>query len=170
MGRKINVLGLGASLSLYIPDGSLAIGVNDIWSRVKTDYIVCLDKRERFIPERLKTIDESEPIIFFSQLDDWQERKDFEKIELQPDFPNYKCPINSKKLPKSLCSPFVATVIAYKLGATEIHLYGVDLVNHPHLEPVTCEQIKLHFRNLKIALIQNGCQLIIHGQGILKKL
>lgn len=170
MGKIINVLGLGDSLKLFIPDGNITIGVNDIWSRVRADYIVCLDTRDRFVPDRLKVIDESKPIEFFSQLDDWKDRSDFKKIELQPDFPNYKCQINTAKLPKSLCSPFVATAIAYKLGANEIHLYGVDLINHPHLGPDSCEQIKLHFKNLKIALAQNNCKLIVHGDGILKQL
>jgi len=167
---KINVLGLGESLSFYIPDDSPTIGVNDIWSKVQTDYIVCLDKRDKFSDERLKTIDESKPLKFFSQLEDWNNRPDYEIITLQPDYPKYKCQINLSSLPKSLCSPFVACALAYKMGAKEIHVYGVDLINHPHLKAECCERIKLHFRNLKIALIQNGCRLVIHGDGILKSL
>jgi hypothetical protein len=110
---KINVLGLGPSLELFKPDG-ISIGVNDIWSRVQTDYVVCLDKKERFTPERLSIIENCKPVKFYSQVDDWLYRSDFELIELQPYFPNYECQLNTKQLPKSLCSPFVACVIAYK--------------------------------------------------------
>lgn len=164
----INVLGLGSSLELF--QGGLSIGVNDIWSKVKTDYVLCLDKPERFTLERLRVINECKPLRFYSQLDDYSSRDDFERIELQPDFPKYICQINLKQLPKSLCSPFVACCIAYKLGAKQIHVYGVDLLNHPHLDKGSCERIKLHFYNLKVALVQNNCELIIHGNGILKNL
>ena len=172
---QISVLGLGPSLSLYT--SGLAIGVNDIWSKVKTDYLVCVDTKDRFTSERLKTINESNPLKFYSifplkdkpEVTDWSDRPDFQRIELQPDFPKYVCQINIPQLPKSLCSPFVACAIAYKyLQATEINVYGVDLLNHPHLDRDSCDRIKLHFHNLKIALIQNNCQLIIHGDGILK--
>lgn len=165
----INVLGLGPSLELF--QGGLSIGVNDIWSKVKSDYVVCLDKPDRFTPERLRVINECKPVKFYSQLDDYSQRPDFERIELQPDFPKYICQINLPQLPRSLCSPFVACAIAYKLlKATEIHVYGVDLLNHPHLDASSCERIKLHFRNLKVALVQNNCELIVHGNGILKNL
>lgn len=183
MDKKIAVLGLGPSLSLYTPEYDLTIGVNDIWSRVKTDYVVCVDKREGFSnePERLKVIDECKPIKFYTQfptlehpeVKDYSDREDYEHIELLPYFPNSvaQCQLHLKQLPLSLCSPFIATVIAYKFHqATEIHLFGVDMTNHPHLNGKTCERIKLHFYNLKIALAQKGCKLIIHGAGILQNI
>jgi hypothetical protein len=167
----IDVLGLGPSLDLYKKNGNISIGVNDIWSRVQTDYIVCVDLPDKFTPERLKVIQESNPIKFYSHLDEYKERPDFEKIELLPYYPNQVCQLNTKQLPKSLCSPFVACVIAFKfLGATEIHLYGVDLINHPHLDKKQCEKIKVHFRNLKIALRQKHCEFVIFGDGILRNL
>jgi hypothetical protein len=167
---KVSVLGLGPSLSLFNP-GGITIGVNDIWSRVKTDYVVCLDETDRFTPERLKVIEECRPVKFYSQVEDYFNRPDIQKIELQPYFPNYECQINIPQLPKSLCSPFVACAIAYKFHqATEIHVYGVDLLNHPHLDSRSCEKIKTHFINLKVALNMNGCELIIYGEGILKNL
>jgi hypothetical protein len=178
---KINVLGLGPSLDLFIPNGDITIGVNDIWSKIKTDYVVCVDKKECFFnePERLKTINECKPINFYTHFpikdkpeeNDWSDRPDYQHIELQPYYPNYECNVNTKQIAKSSCSPFIATVIAYKfLGATEINVYGVDLINHPNLDRKQCEKIKLHFRNLKIALRMNGCELIVYGNGILKNL
>lgn len=176
---KIAVCGLGFSIGLYKPEYGLSIGVNDIWSKVQTDYIVCVDKRIRFTPERLKIIDESKPIKFFTQypekdhleLMDWRDRNDYCHIELQPNYPDYICQLGINQLPQSHCSPFIACAIAFNyFHATEIHLFGVDMINHPHLHGGTLESIKLHFKNLKIALRQNGCELIIHGNGILKYL
>lgn len=169
MGKVAAVLGLGPSLGLfceYPEKFDFTIGVNDIWSKVKTDCVVCVDKKERFTPDRLRTIEECKPVKFFSHLDEWINHYGFEKIELQPDFPKYVCQINLKSIPKSLCSPFIAAVMAYKLGATKIHLFGVDLTTHPHLKN-DIQRIRLHFANLKIALIQNNCELIIHGDGAL---
>ena len=168
---KIAVLGLGESLKLYAGGYDLAVGVNDIWRAVPADVVVCLDDRARFSDERLKTIDECRPLRFYSQLQCWAGRADYEAIQLQEQFPDYVCQLNISKLPKSLCSPFVATAIAYKLHqATEIHLYGVDLLTHPHLKDNTCRSIFKHFRSLKTALAMNGCQLIVHGNGLLKSL
>jgi hypothetical protein len=168
---QIVVLGIGLSLDLFKPNGEITIGVNDIWSKVPTDYVVCVDQKTAFTPTRLKTIEECKPIKFYSQFDVWQDRPDFEIIELQPYYPDYECQLNTKQLPKSLCSPFVACAIAFKyLGATEIHVYGVDLINHPHLNKKCCEKITTHFKHLKVALRMKGCELIVFGDGILKKL
>jgi len=172
MGKSIAVLGLGPSLSLY-EDGKygLTIGVNDIWKNIETDVVVCVDKRNRFNDERMKTIDECTPKAFYSHLEDYEERKDYVKIELQPDYPRYVCQLEIPSYPKSLCSPFVACAVAYKVyKATEIHLFGVDMLDHPHLNGSSCSRITVHFRNLLIALRQGGSDLIIHGDGILRKL
>lgn len=167
---KIAVLGLGPSLNLYNPEEyELSIGVNDIWRFHKTDVIVCLDKFSAFTPERLKIIQESKPKAFYSQIVIWDTRPDFRKIDFYPGYPDRLCTLDSRVFYKSFCSPFVACQIAYwHYGATEIHLFGVDLVNHPHLDASLCGRIKIHFRHLKTALVLKGCQLIIHGEGILK--
>lgn len=165
---KITILGLGPSVDLYKPDGSITIGVNDIWRVIKTDYIVCVDDVSRFTPDRLKTINDSKPKKFYSQLDCWSSRSDFEKIELQPYYPKHVCQLDLKQLPKSHCSPFVAACLAWNyFKPDEIHVYGVDLVNHPHLKKHSLYNIKLHFHNLKVALRQKGCEMVIHGNGIL---
>ncbi len=168
---KIAVLGLGESLSLYDKEGfDLSIGCNDIWSRVKTDYVVCVDEPARFSPERLRAIEACRPLSFYSHLDSWAYREDFVKITLQPDFPKYVCQLDIPDLPKSLCSPFIACAVAYRFhNPSEIHLYGVDLLTHPQLSK-SIERIRLHFRNLKIELAKKGIPLIIHGKGALCRL
>lgn len=166
---KIAILGLGPSLKLF-RGKYVSIGVNDIWSYYKSDYVVCVDEKKRFNPDRLKVIEGSRPIKFFSQLADWNKQPGFELIKLQHDYPKYQCYLDFEDLPKSLCSPFVATAIAYKLGATEIHIYGVDLINHPLLKSSQVEKIKQHFENLQVALLQKGKRFIIYGDGALKSL
>lgn len=166
---KVAVLGLGSSVNLFDPaDFDLSIGVNDIWRVFKTDVVVCVDRPQAFTPDRLRVINECRPQAFYSHAVIWDKRKDFHKIDLLPGYPDLICTLDRPGYWKSFCSPFVAVQIAYKMyAATEIHLFGVDLVNHPHLDRALCAKIKIHFRHLKQALADKGCALIVHGDGIL---
>jgi hypothetical protein len=172
MNTKIAILGLGPSLKNFDPaDFKLSIGVNDIWEYVETDIVVCLDNRKAFNSERLSVIEHCNPIAFYSQMVTWDTKPSFRKIEIYPYYPETECNLDLPQFQKSYCSPFVAVQIAYRYyNATEIHLFGVDLVNHPHLDRPLCERIKIHFGNLKAALNQKGCDLVVHGEGILKDL
>jgi hypothetical protein len=170
MEKKIAILGLGYSLKDFNPtDFDFSIGVNDIWSKIHSDAVVCLNYPKDFTPERYKIINECTPGAFYSQMVIWDTHPNFVKIDLLPGYPDNFCQLETKELHKSYCSPFVACEIAYKIyKATEIHLFGVDMTNHPHLDQYICGKIKTHFINLKAALTQKGCNLIVHGQGILK--
>jgi len=169
---KIAVLGLGESLQLF--DASqfdASIGVNDIWARVPADYVVCVDKPDRFEPERLAGVVAARCKAFYSQLGEWSFMPNFYPIELQPAYPTYICQLDPPALPKSHCSPFIAAAIACKLhNASEVHLFGVDLVNHPLLKAATCERIRIHFKNLRDAMALRGCVLKVHGGGLLRSL
>ena len=169
---KIAVLGLGESLKLWdytMNDFELSIGVNDIWSRVKTDVVVCIDPRHRFVGERLRVIETCRPRAFYSQLVTYDVLPNFHKIELAPNYPESSINLSGNKVEKSYCSPFVACQIAYKFyNATEIHLFGVDMVNHPYLNSQLCDKIKRHFTVLARALRENNCKFIVYGDGILR--
>ena len=168
---KIAVLGLGPSKELFnhvLNDFTNVIGVNDIWRFYKTDAIVCLDYPRVFTPDRIKVINESKPEAFYSQMVIWDTRPDFKKINITPGYPDLICNIDGPEYQKSYCSPFVACQVAFKVyGASEIHLYGVDMKNHPHLDRDLCKSIKIHFSHLKKALELKDCKLIVHGSGIL---
>lgn len=166
---SIACLGLGPSLNLFNPaDFEMSIGVNDIWKYFESEAVVCLDKRSAFTAERLLTIDNCKPKAFYSQIVNWDTRPDFHKIELFHHYPNHECILDYPQFNKSYCSPFVACQIAFRYyGAMDIHLFGVDLTNHKHLDRRLCEQIKIHFRNLKGALNVRGCAFVVHGDGIL---
>jgi hypothetical protein len=165
---KVAILGTGLSVNEYLPVYDFSIGVNDIWKYVKCQAVVCLNPPKDFTPERLKIINECTPEVFYSNMVIWDTRKDFQKIDFEVGYPNIFISLDTHKFWKSYCSPFVACQIAYKYyHATEIHLFGVDLINHPQLDKAICKQIKIHFKNLIKALAEKKCQFIVHGNGIL---
>ncbi len=170
MVKKIAILGLGYSLNEFDPkEFEYSIGVNDIWRYHKTNAVVVLNNAKEFTAERLKIINECTPEVFYSQIVAWDKRKDFQKIDILPGYPDRICSLDQPAFCKSFTSPFVAAQIAYKYYfAEEIHLFGVDLTNHQHVNGSLAVKSKLHFKNLKIVLEQKGCKMIIHGQGILK--
>ena len=171
--NKIAILGTGPSIHEFDPEGyDWSIGVNDIWKFYHSDDLVCLDLPSAFKRDRLKIINESKPVRFFSQIVDWDIRPDFVKIDISPGYPDRICNIDRFRwYEKSFCSPFVAVQIAYRFyAAREIHLFGVDMTAHPHLDQDICNKIKVHFHNLQAALIEKHSRIIVHGKGILKDL
>ena len=57
--EHFSILGLGESLKNFSPNGSVTIGVNDIYKHFPADYVVCVDTPDKFNPERFKTITSS---------------------------------------------------------------------------------------------------------------
>lgn len=168
---KVAVIGTGPSVELFNGEADFTIGVNDTWRKVHTRALVCLDQPRVFTPDRMKAINESKPERFYSQIVKWDTRADFYQITLNPGFPDRHVDLHLPGYYKSFCSPFVAAQIAYRVyDATEIHLYGVDLINHPHLKGDIITKIQLHFRNLGAALEKEGCRIIVHGKGALTQL
>ena len=118
---KAAVLGLGQTLKfLDSREFDFTVGVNDIYSRFKADYVVCVDFRQRFTPDRLMTIDSTVCMGFFSQLEDWRSMPNYQRINLKAPGPTLQGYGYSNN------SPFVAVQVARKLGAKEIVLYGCD--------------------------------------------
>src|SRR3990167_7688407 len=135
---EIHVLGLGDSIKTYQPKKLIpTIGVNNIYQFVKTDYVVCIDRMRRFSHEKLKIIKSSTPIKFYSHLSEWTKVvQNFELITLAMPRGDVK-QLDSPKIIYSICSPYVACIMAYKLGADRIVLNGVDLLNHPSFNSST---------------------------------
>jgi hypothetical protein len=119
----------------------------------------------------MQTIDNCQPVAFYSQLVIYDTRPDFVKINLAPGYPDGSCNIDTGFLQKSFCSPFVAVQVAWKYyHAEEVYLFGVDLIDHPNLKADICNKIKIHFQNLKNSLKVKNCRMIVHGSGILSNL
>jgi hypothetical protein len=139
--EKINVIGMGATHKYFNEktDG-LSIGVNDVYRHHRTNFLLCLDPPDRDLNEFIhirrdhrmdmfSVIENSDPEIFFSNLDQWSHKDTFSRIQINH-IPGDLHTIETEFLPTAYDSPFTAAVIAYKLGAKNIILYGVDFTSH----------------------------------------
>jgi hypothetical protein len=131
---QVDILGLGESLREYKPTGNLTIGVNDIGAYYHADVVICVDNLYRFKGERKKTLCTYKPKEF------WSHRLEFKQF--QPGFKEYKIggTHSLKNMGKKnivvfgFTSVYAAITLAYNIyGATEINVYGCDLVNHTTL-------------------------------------
>ena len=128
-----SVIGLGKSAEGYENKGEQAIGVNDAYKIYPVDYLICVDPPVRFNKKRLATIRNSSPIEFLSHYSEWASFMPmFRQIKLAPIRFDLRY-LDSDLYCYSDNSPFVAVVHAYKMGASEIVMYGVDFVDHPAL-------------------------------------
>jgi hypothetical protein len=161
---KINVLGLGESLINYTPTNTVTIGVNDIYKHFNTEHIVCVDKPNRFDNYRQQIIRDSRPKTFFSQLDDWRNiAHNYKKIEFAIGRGKFD-ELDSDKICFGCSSPLVATVIAYKMGAKEIELFGVDFNTHPNFVDNVLNRAIREFVALKTELDKRGVILKVQPQ------
>lgn len=157
---KFAVLGLGESLNSFKQEPSVnTIGCNDIYKYVATDYIVCCDPRRVFTPERLKTIETSTPLVFFSFFQEWKSSfiGNFELMQKSKVSGSLKTLQDRNNVCFSISSAFVACVKAYHLGAKEITMYGVDFNSHKELsKPEKLNRITKDFLNLHRELSYKG--------------
>lgn len=161
---KIKVLGLGESIANYTPDNCTTIGVNDIYKLHKTDYLVCIDSPRRFSENRKETIIQSTPKKFFTHIEEWHPLvMNYQKIKLQSPR-GYFFGIDRKEICYGLSSPIVACVIAYKMGAKEIELFGVDFNSHPNFSDDKLENAIKDYVKLSNVLKQRGVKLIPQPQ------
>lgn len=186
----IHVMGLGPTAKEFTPDGNVRIGVNDVQG---CQYQVCVDRpaaffkafnKHRFMKivnlrlQGTHAYDVHWFKKFFTQIDEWKEYVDLS------DHPNWKDHnvvelIQLKAvhahndrwnqfIPSSNNSPFVACGIAYKIfGATEIRLWGVDFLDHPHLNGEMREAAVKDFRLLQKILNKKGCVILPHEKSYL---
>ncbi len=166
---KALVIGLGES-KRFISGYDLSVGVNDCPFNV--DHLVCVDPPRIFQGQRLDAI-VNHQAAFYTTEHDWMQLRSGELIK------RYKFRSDVSQLgldstyPVSICSPFVAVVHAYMMGASEIHLNGVDLYGHHSLgTPEKIERVQKDFAALKRRLNQLGVKLgLSHSQnGALKNI
>jgi hypothetical protein len=118
----------------------LSIGVNDClkWGH-EVDYLMCLNAPRKFEPrknngyqDRLSIIKKSNPQKFITCLEEW--RKYWFEVEMINPILFGKRAIHGI-LYHSKTSPFCAMSYAYNLGAKNIILWGVDMLNHSEYKP-----------------------------------
>jgi len=158
---KINVLGLGETLNHFKEDGNITIGVNDIHSRFKTDYVVCVDHPSVFDSKRFRSIASTICKGFYSQVNDWRDViKNFNFIEFNTGR-GILDNLDNDKFCYSNNSPYVACILAYKLGAKEIVLWGVDLNDHPHINGNSRDKALNDYKELYKELKKRGVTLSV---------
>lgn len=130
--KKAHILGLGPTLKTYLenePEGT-TWGVNDIGKKYPVDYLVIVDKPPRFPPDRMMWIKLAKPVKLWTPWDDWAWHKSFHQFHLAR-YAGYLPSLdNPEEVCFSICSPYVATVLAHQDGAEEITLHGVDIADH----------------------------------------
>lgn len=156
---KVHVLGLGETLNEFKPDGNITIGVNDIQRFHKTDYVVCVDHPDVFNAERLEAIKDSDCIGFYTQLEEWKRYNPNVKIIEFNRGRGLIDGIDTDKFCYSNNSPYVACILAYKLGAKEIVLHGVDFNDHPHLNGASRDKAFRDYKELQKALNKRGVSI-----------
>jgi hypothetical protein len=160
MKETVFVLGLGETLKFFRDYDKPTIGVNDIWSRVRTEIIVCVDAPFKFDEKRKRIISGSDPSTFYSHLYDWKAQfpETFSKIKLNNPGGEFK----EKLIYQSNNSPFVACSIAYTLGFKNIVLYGVDFNSHKKLNGYdTLKRINKDFLWLNENLKTRGVNMFV---------
>ena len=132
------IVGLGSSAQNWKPNGH-SIGVNDAWKFGQpTDSLLICNRPQQFPADRLKTIIESKPKHFYSHKPDWSQHfPNWKQLRLihwsgilydfgkNDDFPCFS----------SDSSPIITITLAYYLGAKDIILWGVDMLNHHVFNP-----------------------------------
>lgn len=160
IGKRFIVCGTGPSIDTWDwpTDNSdqVIIGVNDFGKYFDPDYLVCIDSHNAFTSSRWEYIYNTQADYVFSHLK--LPIRDTGKL-VKIDFSNRNVYdlASPNKLHKSYLSPYVAVNIAYWMGASEIYMIGVDLVNHPLKNRIT--QINKDFFNLGQSLRSKGVQL-----------
>lgn len=126
-GATVIVCGCGRSLRLLQqPERFVTIGVNDVGRQFTPDYLVVVNERRQFTPERYAFVEQSRARAVFSQLDLQHPRAVRFRLgqrggteRRDPDCLHY-----------SNNSPYVAVDLARHMGAARIGLIGVDLDEH----------------------------------------
>ncbi len=122
-GKALVVCGCGASLKqLHRPEQFVTIGVNDVGRLFTPDYLVVVNERRQFTPERYVYVEQSQAKAIFSQLELAHPRAVRFKLGRrggtdQPDADTLHYANNS---------PYVAVNLARHMGAARIGLIGVD--------------------------------------------
>jgi hypothetical protein len=161
----IVVCGCGSSLNdLPHPERFITVGVNDVGRRFDPTYLVVVNPRSQFSPERFRHVEESRAAYVFTQLDLGLSRRDVVRFQLGEyggttfDDPHV--------LHYTRNSPYVALCLAIHMGARRIGLIGVDFTDHHFFgntgrHPLTSRlrSIDAEYRRLREAAARRGVQI-----------
>ena len=156
---KALVMGLGESANRL--DGyDYYIGLNDC--RLKCDAIVCVDPPRIFTGGRIKYMMQ-DTTAMYTQCNEWiSYRSNVRPIELTKHRHDISELHLKQHYPHSITSAYVGVIHAYFMGATEIHLNGVDLIGHKSLgHPDKIARCQKDFAALRDELKRLGIELCL---------
>lgn len=156
----VDILALGETLSEFKQSENITIGVNDIHSKIKTDFVVCVDSPKAFKGERLESLKATNCKGFYSQVEDWKNLPNFNLIEFNLGR-GLVDGLDNDKFCYSISSPYVAVILAYKMKARNIVLYGADYQTHPNFIDDRIQRVLKDFKTLRIALNKRGVGLFV---------
>jgi hypothetical protein len=173
---KVSIVACGHSAQNWFETPyDISIGVNDCvkWG-CDVDTLVLINAPEQFQPrklnkytDRLKAIKRSYPgQVLTTMREDWKPH--FPKINVEGVTTQLFHAKYFKKgmLTHSKTSPFVALNFAFNIGATEIILWGIDLIDHPVMRPEqreTAFEIEQYLKMIQI-IERHGVKVFIGSE------
>jgi hypothetical protein len=156
----IHVIGKGESKEFFKHDGNITIGVNDVNKWIKTDHIVVVDPMCNH-KEGHRTYKNSNAMFWSQNEDNRNYVKNFTLIELARGR-GVLDEFDSDRFVYSITSPFVGVHLAYKLGAKNIVMWGVDFNTHPNFDTDSLRNRALKdFGNLRKKLNERGVNFYV---------
>jgi len=156
----IHVIGKGESKEFFKHDGNITIGVNNVNEWINTDHVVVVDPISAY--NKVPKIYSESNAMFWSQLEDNRNYvKNFTLIDLARGR-GVLDEFDSDRFVYSITSPFVAVHLAYKLGAKNIVMWGVDFNTHPNFDTDSLRNRALKdFGNLRKKLNERGVNFYV---------
>ncbi|MGA2890030.1 MAG: hypothetical protein ABSE51_18445 [Terracidiphilus sp.] len=163
--EAIIICGCGVSAREFDkPDFARTIGVNDFGRRFDPDYLLVIDAKKKFPPDRYRYIENSRALFVFSDHRHRLEHSRLVHLPLQKSAqPKLDNPNALYAIGKPITSPFIAVALAAHMGARLIGMIGVDFTkNHffdesgLHILTPQLEGIDKRFSLLSAALSCQG--------------
>lgn len=168
-GKSIIVCGCGTSLLGFekFHQDYLTIGVNDVSALFTPTYLLVTDHQGKFQPQRRKDlVNKSEAKHLFTCSKGWRHKS---MVYFELGSKALKHLDHWSRIDHFVNSPYVAANLAYKLGAKNIGIIGVDFLNghfynikdgqHPIVRQKYLKRVIEAFRILHIELKKRGVGL-----------
>lgn len=167
-GAKIVVCGCGVSLTEFKQHHQkyLTIGVNDVPALFQPNYLLVTDHPNRFYGKRRDLVNKSTAKYLFTCTNGWRHPN---IVHFELGSKELKNLDDTRRIDHFVNSPYVAAMLAYKLGAAHIGIIGVDFTPghfynpndgvHPVIKSNYLRRVNTAYLNLKNALIARGVSI-----------
>jgi hypothetical protein len=168
-GKKIIVCGCGVSLVDFKEHHQdfITIGVNDVSELFDPTYLLVTDHSGRFSSDRRRRVHGTNAKYVFTCAKGWY-HKNLVHFELgSRSLTNLDHP---DRIDHYMNSPYAAAILAYKMGATNIGLIGVDFTDghfynlkdgkHPIVKSNYLNKVNSAYQTLSSELAKRGTTLV----------